>query len=132
MLTNNSPLKRDSFLLCCRNMLIRELAAVWVAVLLCHLQLTGSQVSGRLLFRYGFSMTSRPALFRAHASFYLFLFGRKFTVPIFPICLSTRVPRSSRFGFRSRFRSDFSLQNRIFRSFLISNFSQIIPIRETK
>lgn len=89
MLTNNSLLKRDSFLLCCRNMLIRELAAVWVAVLLCHLQLTGSQVSGRLLFRYGFSMTSRPALFRVLLStrnFFSFSpskSGRKFTVPIF-------------------------------------------------
>lgn len=28
-------------------MLIRELAAIWVAVLLCHLQLTESQVSIR-------------------------------------------------------------------------------------
>lgn len=39
---------RKDLLVCCRNMLIRELAAVWVAVLLCHLQLTESQVSIQL------------------------------------------------------------------------------------
>lgn len=116
MLTNNSLLKRDSFLLCCRNMLIRELAAVWVAVLLCHLQLTGSQVSGRLLFRYGFSMTSRPALFR------VLLSTRNF-FSFSPIEIGSKIYRSY---FRNSlvfifllefncFDSDFSLQSRIFR-----------------
>lgn len=68
----NSLFKRDSFLLCYRNMLIRELAAVWVAVLLCHLQLTESQVSARLLFRYGFSMTSRSTLFHTYLRINIF------------------------------------------------------------
>lgn len=120
MLTNNSLLKRDSFLLCCRNMLIRELAAVWVAVLLCHLQLTGSQVSGRLLFRYGFSMTSRPALFRVLLStrnFFSFSpskSGRKFTVPIFETRSYSSFYSSSIRG-SDCFDSGFSLQSRIFR-----------------
>lgn len=57
----NIPFKEDRFF-CCRNMLIRELAAAWVAVLLCHLQLTESQVSVRLLSRRGLSIAS-PTLF---------------------------------------------------------------------
>lgn len=53
------------FLICCRNMLIRELAAVWVAVLLCHPQLTESQVSIRnllILVKFALSREGRTLL----------------------------------------------------------------------
>lgn len=144
MLTNNSLLKRDSFLLCCRNMLIRELAAVWVAVLLCHLQLTGSQVSGRLLFRYGFSMTSRPALFRVLLStrnFFSFSpskSGRKFTVPIFETRSYSSFYSSSIVSIRiSHFRVEYFDGIRIYGTlwwwqFFRWQISRIILTREMK
>lgn len=144
MLTNNSLLKRDSFLLCCRNMLIRELAAVWVAVLLCHLQLTGSQVSGRLLFRYGFSMTSRPALFRVLLStrnFFSFSpskSGRKFTVSIFETRSYSSFYSSSIVSIRiSHFRVEYFDGIRIYGTlwwwqFFRWQISRIILTREMK
>lgn len=121
-------MKRDSFLLCCRNMLIRELAAVWVAVLLCHLQLTGSQVSGRLLFRYGFFRWHRGRHCFATLRFLLPFFFSIENLPIFAIL--SRIhhfsPRNKIFRWNSNSWKFTNWSVKLWWQFY-TNFSRIIP-----
>lgn len=123
-------MKRDSFLLCCRNMLIRELAAVWVAVLLCHLQLTGSQVSGRLLFRYGFFRWHRGRHCFTALRFLLPFFFSIENLPFSYFHNSTRIhhfsPRNKIFRWNSNSWKFTNWSVKLWWQFY-TNFSRIIP-----